>query len=127
MSGKAPIIETMNRTPRPHGGIARGASSPERDVETRTLEKVAVRRPRRYRVLLHNDDFTTMEFVVDVLRGVFDHPLESAVRLMLEVHQQGRAIAGVYPRDIAETKVSQAQAAAEQADMPLLITAEPDD
>ena len=102
------------------------ATPPDRDGETTVLERLEVRRPRLYRVLLHNDDFTTMEFVVDVLRSVFGHPVEAAVRLMLEVHQLGQATAGVYPRDIAETKTAQAQAAAEQAGMPLLITAEPD-
>ena len=116
----------MNRTTRLRPGTILATTPPDRDGETQILERVDVRRPRRYRVLLHNDDFTTMEFVVDVLRRVFDHPMEVAVRLMLQVHQQGQAVAGVYPRDIAETKTAQAQAAAEQAGMPLLITAEPE-
>ena len=65
--------------------------------------------------------------MVEVLQRVFDHPVEAALRLMLQVHQQGQATAGVYPKDIAETKTAQAQAQAEQAGMPLLITSEPNE
>jgi ATP-dependent Clp protease adaptor protein ClpS len=63
------------------------------------------KRPRMYRVLLHNDDYTTMEFVVMVLKRVFQKDTLEANRIMLNVHQQGVGMAGIYPRDVAETKV----------------------
>ena len=85
-----------------------------------------MRRPRRYRVLLHNDDYTTMEFVVEVLRDVFEKSLPEATRLMLQVHHQGQAVAGIYPREVAETKVSEVTAMARRNEMPLLVTAEPE-
>lgn len=89
-------------------------------------EETRTRRPRRYRVLLHNDDYTTMEFVVEVLRSVFDKSLAEATRLMLQVHHQGQAVAGVYSREVAETKVSEVTALARRHEMPLLVTAEPE-
>lgn len=79
-----------------------------------------------YAVILHNDDFTTMEFVVWVLVHIFDKTAAAATRLMLQVHQQGAACAGVYPRQVAETKCSETLALAEEQDMPLLVTIEPE-
>jgi len=85
-----------------------------------------LKRPKRFRVLLHNDDYTTMEFVVDVLQHVFHHPLPEATRIMLDVHHRGLGIAGVYPRDVAETKALQVTEQARAQGMPLLVTTEPD-
>ena len=79
-----------------------------------------------YAVILHNDDFTTMEFVVWVLVQVFGHSAASATRLMLQVHQQGAARAGVYPRQVAETKCEETLTLAEEQGMPLLVTIEPE-
>jgi len=81
-------------------------------------------RPRRHRVLLHNDDFTTMEFVVDVLVRHFHKPPAEAVHVMLQVHHKGRGVAGVYPREVAETKVAEVSAEARDAGYPLLLTTE---
>ena len=83
-----------------------------------------VKHPRRFQGLLHNDDYTTMEFVVEVLCGYFEKSIEEANRLMLQVHLQGVAIAGVYPREIAETKVAEVTEEARQREMPLLVTLE---
>lgn len=79
-----------------------------------------------FAVVLHNDDFTTMEFVVWVLVHVFDQTTASATRLMLQVHQQGSARAGIYPRQVAETKCEETLSLAREQGMPLLVTIEPE-
>jgi len=84
-------------------------------VETRKEERV--KRPRMYRVLLHNDYYTTREFVVDVLRTVFHHSEGDAVRIMLHVHYNGLGVAGVFTREIAETKMRDLNAADIEAAM----------
>jgi ATP-dependent Clp protease adaptor protein ClpS len=99
-------------------------SRPQTEEGTLTREKT--QQPRRYKVLLHNDDFTTMEFVVSILVQYFDKAESEATRIMLEVHLRGIGIAGVYPRDHAETKVAQVTAAAEAEGYPLLVTMEPE-
>jgi len=92
--------------------------------KTRTGSRVA--RPPLYKVLLHNDDYTTMEFVVEVLRTVFHHDSERAVRIMLNVHQRGVGVAGTYPREVAETKAEKVMSLARAAEFPLLCTVEPE-
>lgn len=77
-----------------------------------------------YKVVLHNDDFTSMEFVVSVLVKYFHKDEAEATRIMLQVHLQGAGVAGVFPRDQAETKVAQVTAAAEREGFPLLVTME---
>ena len=79
-----------------------------------------------WRVLLHNDDFTTQEFVVWVLEIVFNMPRAEAVAVMTHVHQAGVGVAGLFTRDVAETKVKATQKLAEQHEFPLLVTLEPD-
>ncbi|MEX2584356.1 MAG: ATP-dependent Clp protease adaptor ClpS [Gemmatimonadota bacterium] len=97
-------------------------------VDEGTLTKVRpdTRQPRRYKVLLHNDDFTTMHFVVAVLVRHFHKSETEATRIMLEVHMKGFGVAGLYPRDQAETKVAQVTAEAEKEGFPLLVTMEPE-
>jgi len=80
--------------------------------------------PPQFKVVMLNDDFTPMEFVVQVLQQFFSHSHEKAVQLMLAVHQQGRATAGIYPAEIAETKTAQANAFARKNHHPLLTVLE---
>lgn len=91
---------------------------------TLTRTRTSTRQPPRYRVLLHNDDFTTMEFVIDILVRFFNQTETEATRIMLQVHMEGVGVAGTYPRDQAETKVAQVTAEAESAGFPLLVTME---
>ncbi len=79
-----------------------------------------------FKVLLHNDDYTTMEFVVEVLRSIFRKSGPDAVEIMLNVHQQGVGVAGVYAAQLAETKVSKVHQRAEQQGYPLRCSIEPE-
>lgn len=82
--------------------------------------------PRRYKVIFHNDDYTTQEFVVYALMRFF-HKAESEARhIMLTVHFKGAAVAGVYTRDVAETKAQQVMDLAREHGMPLMLTTEPE-
>jgi len=80
--------------------------------------------PPQYQVVLLNDDFTPMEFVVEVLESFFGMDREKATRIMLHVHTRGKGVCGLYPRDIAETKVSQVNDYARQNQHPLLCSME---
>jgi ATP-dependent Clp protease adaptor protein ClpS len=86
--------------------------------------KPKLQRPSRYQVVILNDDFTPMDFVVGVLKLFFSMQTEQAVATMLKVHYQGRAVCGVFTRDIAETKVAQVNDFARQHEYPLLCTFE---
>lgn len=83
-----------------------------------------LKQPPLYRVVLINDDYTPMEFVVDVLQTVFGMERSQATRVMLEVHTKGKGICGVYSYEIAETKVAQVTNIAQQQQHPLLCTME---
>lgn len=78
-----------------------------------------------WKVLFHNDDKTTMEFVIRVLMQFFGHDLEKAMEIMLNVHKTGMGIAGVYPREVAELKQEQTTSAARTQKYPLVVTIEP--
>jgi ATP-dependent Clp protease adaptor protein ClpS len=93
---------------------------------TETVNDQKLERPRMWRVLLHNDDYTTQEFVVWVLESVFRKPLAEAVAIMMSVHRSGIGVAGIYTHDVAETKVKKTQQMAEQQEFPLLVTMEPE-
>jgi ATP-dependent Clp protease adaptor protein ClpS len=82
--------------------------------------------PRMWRVLLHNDDYTTQEFVVWVLESIFHLPQAEAFAIMMHVHQAGVGVAGRFTRDVTETKVKATQQLAEQHEYPLLVTIEPE-
>jgi ATP-dependent Clp protease adaptor protein ClpS len=85
-----------------------------------------VEHPRLWKVLLHNDDFTTQEFVVWVLESIFHLPHADAFAIMMHVHQAGVGVAGLFTRDVAETKVRATEQLAEQHEYPLLVTIEPE-
>lgn len=108
-------------TPKPDGAPQEGDGT-----LTKPRAKGRLKPPSMWKVILHNDDFTTQEFVVWVLRTVFRKPEPEAVRIMLDVHRQGKGVAGVYTRDVAETRVAQVQRLAEAQEFPLLCTAEPE-
>ncbi|WP_375542681.1 ATP-dependent Clp protease adapter ClpS [Aestuariispira ectoiniformans] len=93
-------------------------------VVTKTRPKT--KKPSMYKVLMLNDDYTPMEFVVYVLEGLFNKSREEATRIMLHVHQRGVGICGVYPYEIAETKVTQVMDLARQEQHPLQCTLEKD-
>jgi ATP-dependent Clp protease adaptor protein ClpS len=82
-------------------------------------ERAAIKPPGMYKVVLYNDDYTTMEFVIDVLQRFFAINNERAQQLMLQIHNAGSAICGVYTRDVAETKVAQVTEYAQQNEHPL--------
>jgi len=91
-----------------HGGLAVQESKP------------ILRRPPMYKVIMHNDDYTPMDFVVLVLETFFYMNREQATGVMLKVHTEGKAVCGVYPRDIAETKAAQVNQCAKDNQHPLL-------
>lgn len=93
-------------------------------VVTRTRPVEKVERPRQYKVLLHNDDYTTMEFVVWVLMAVFHHDETRAAEIMLHVHRSGIGVAGVYTREVAEARVAKVEALAREHEYPLRCSVE---
>ncbi|MDR0499065.1 MAG: ATP-dependent Clp protease adaptor ClpS [Holophagales bacterium] len=101
-----------------HGNSKTGTTT-----ETKISEKIQV--PPLYRVILHNDNYTTRDFVVWVLQEIFRKDEADAVSIMLLVHNNGMGVAGIYPFQVAETKVEQVSQLAERHEFPLLCTFEP--
>ncbi len=91
----------------------------ESEGQVLTEEEVRVKKPNLYRVFLLNDDYTPMEFVVYVLQKIYHKPIEEATRLMWKVHTEGQGLCGVYPYDVAQTKVYQTKAMARKNQHPL--------
>ena len=112
----------MSRDDRHDGGP--GSWDGELDGELATRKRRKTRRPPRYKVLLHNDDFTTTTFVVEVLMRFFDKAHAEATQIMLQVHHRGVGVAGIYPKDQAETKIAEVTGEARAQGMPLLLTLE---
>src|SRR5512140_2861272 len=106
--------------PRDPGLIGSVARQPAGDTGVVTKKRTAERTqaPRRFKVLLHNDDYTTMEFVVWLLQTVFHHDETTATEIMLHIHRRGVGVAGVYTREIAETRVRQVEALAREHEFP---------
>ena len=99
---------------------------PQTDFEEAAVaeSREKVEEPPLYKVLLHNDDFTTMEFVVWVLESIYNMPEEQAIQVMLNVHLRGTGVAGIYTYEVAETKVEKTTALAREHEYPLLVTME---
>jgi ATP-dependent Clp protease adaptor protein ClpS len=114
---KKEFILRINMSNKPSQGTSSG---------TKVRERVLIEEPHQYKVVFHNDDFTTMEFVTEVLRVVFKKPVDEAVALMMKVHREGQAIVGIYSYDVAMTKAAQATAMARSEGFPLQITCEPE-
>ena len=126
------IVTTAIRTNRPlvNGQNDRNDDETQRGVGIREAlapEEVKLKPPPLYRVVLLNDDYTPMEFVVEILREFFSMNTETATRVMLKVHTEGKGVCGVYPKEIAETKAIQVNEHARAAEHPLLCDIEVDD
>ena len=93
----------------------------------RERQRIDLREPRRYKVTIYNDDFTTMEFVVKILKVVFFKSEAEAEALMLQVHHSDKAVVGIYSYDIAVSKVNKATQMARQEGFPLRLTCEPEE
>ncbi len=92
--------------------------------KVQTKEIVDLKEPKKYKVFLLNDDYTTMDFVVDILCDIFDKSYEEAVNIMLTIHKQGKGLCGIYTYEIAETKVAQVHRLARAHEFPLKATME---
>ena len=88
---------------------------PEGDVKN----DQEIREPKMYRVFLHNDDYSTMDFVIEVLISIFHRPAADATRIMLDVHKKGKGVCGVYTYDIAVTRVARVHQLAKKREFPL--------
>ncbi|MAJ59475.1 MAG: hypothetical protein CBC48_05580 [bacterium TMED88] len=118
------ILSRKNWTERPSAGSSRPPGGPRQSdggVEggLATEERKKVARPDRYKVLLYNDDFTPMEFVVTILEKIFGKTPSAATQIMLQIHRSGLGVAGVFVLEIAETKVAAVHQAAEGRGYPL--------
>lgn len=101
-------------------------ADPRSGVLTESRPEVEKTPPRSWRVLLHNDDYTTQEFVIWLLETVFGKSTTEATNIMLHVHHAGVGVAGIYTREVAETKVAAAERLAERHEFPLRVSMEPE-
>jgi ATP-dependent Clp protease adaptor protein ClpS len=106
------------------GGDGTGVTDGEGQVGIATKTRAKPKKPRQYKVLMLNDDYTPMEFVVMCLKRFFRMDLEQATRVMLHVHQRGVGVCGIYPYEVAETKVNQVMDFARENQHPLQCTLE---
>ena len=112
-------------------GTVLGSKDPgkkdQRVGDTVLEDRPQLKEPRKAAVILHNDDYTTMEFVLEVLHRFFKKTHAESMKIMLSVHLNGSGVAGIYPAEIAETKVAQVTQHAQENNFPLKVTAEPVD
>jgi len=123
------VLANAMRTPPlagPSGGTRNPVpgATPTEEVDVEERKKTAT--PKRFKVIFHNDDYTTMEYVIEVLRRFFHKNETEALHIMLTVHKKGKGVAGVYSRDVAETKVTEVMLDARERGHPLLVTTEPE-
>jgi ATP-dependent Clp protease adaptor protein ClpS len=105
----------------------KGSPDRKREQGVAVKERTRTKKPPMYRVLLHNDDYTTKEFVVMVLQSVFRHGEGEAVRIMMHVHSNGVGVAGVFTHEVAETKIHKTLQLSRAYEYPLQCTMEPAD
>lgn len=89
------------------------------NIELEIINDVLLKHPKKYKVLILNDDYTSMEFVVDILKNIFHKSQQEAEQIMLEVHKKDRGVCGVYTHEIAETKIMQVHKSARESGFPL--------
>jgi ATP-dependent Clp protease adaptor protein ClpS len=104
-----------------------GREDGDTGTATETKRKEQLKKPPLYKVLFHNDNYTTMEFVVWVLQTIFHKSESDSQAIMLNVHRNGMGVAGVYTRDIAETKVNRTHQLAKEHEFPLKLSLEPEE
>ncbi|MGE0284306.1 MAG: ATP-dependent Clp protease adapter ClpS [Rhizobiaceae bacterium] len=104
-----------------------GPDFPDTIVKPRTKTRPKVERPKLYKVILINDDFTPREFVVIVLKAEFSMSEDQAQRVMITAHRKGVCVVAVFTKDVAETKATRAMDAAKQLGFPLMFTVEPEE
>jgi ATP-dependent Clp protease adaptor protein ClpS len=101
-------------------------TGPKTRETVRTRPRTVAKKPPMFKVLLHNDHYTTMDFVVEVLREVFQKPMLDAINIMMNVHKSGIGIAGVYAAEVAETKIDRVHKLAKEHGYPLKCSMEPE-
>ena len=102
-----------------------GIEQPDFESDVVTEDDIGTRKPRPFNVILHNDNYTSMEFVVEILEIIFHHTKVAATKLMQDVHNSGQAVAGTYTYEIAETKATEAMSMARRDGHPLRCSIEP--
>lgn len=126
MAKKNPIDLRLSRLPI-HSSNSQGGGDEEHESGfATTAEKPKLEQPPLYKVILINDDYTPMDFVVDVLRSFFSMNVEKATQIMLKVHTEGKGVCGVFSKDIAETKAAQVNDYSRECEQPLLCSVEVD-
>ncbi|HJL92634.1 MAG TPA: ATP-dependent Clp protease adapter ClpS [Woeseiaceae bacterium] len=98
----------------------------ENEYSVISVEKIGIKPPSLYKVILVNDDYTPMDFVIEVLMSIFGMNKSSSTRIMLDVHTKGKGVCGIYTYEIAETRVAQVTKMAKQYQHPLLCSMEAD-
>ena len=125
---RGPVVLDLNQAPRPMGSAGdddQPGLDEDQDVGLVTEEsEPELKRPPMFKVMLLNDDYTPMEFVVHILEAFFGMNREKATQIMLVVHTEGAAVVGIFPRDIAETKSEQVNLYAQENNHPLMSTVE---
>lgn len=93
-------------------------------IETKEKTKIKIKKPSNYKVIMINDDITPMDFVVEILKRIFNHNSDNATALMMEIHESGAAVVGIYTHEIAETKVNETQFTSKLNNFPLVVKME---
>lgn len=120
------LISEMNNLPmQPNNSQGEGDSDHDTGFAA-TTEKPKLKQPPLYKVILINDDYTPMDFVVEILRSFFNMNVEKATQIMLKVHTEGKGVCGVYSKDVAETKAAQVNDYSRECEQPLFCSVEVD-